>query len=236
MSTDTKRLTKLEQVKDALRGSDVWYVEEATEGGDAWFGEGVAARVSLMADDGNFLVAVIPCSSDDRGPGDEPWSEFVSSVSARGYVLRQDALNCGLHRLIVLMILPDDRTVHDGVSEAIASRARADFRTLILPSIDLSDGYFTSELRKARAAIGPLPTDKFLAELEESTLAEYLDESMLSDGRSRLAHDYAKGLLDDIQSMLRGDDSRDGEDWPAVRAVIAQCMAAAGVSTTEEMP
>ena len=221
---------RLEQIKGALKG-DVWDVGEATEGGDAWFGEGVAAKVRLMADNGNFLVAVIPCTGS--GAGDEPWSEFVSGVAARGNVLRQDALNCGLHRLVVLMILPENEAVRGKLSAALASSSRAEFRTLILPSIDLNNTVFVAELRKSLATIGPLSIDKFLVELDESTFAAHVDVNMLSDGRSRLANDYAKGLVTDIQSLL-GGEKREGEDWSAVGAVITRHMEEAGVSTLEE--
>jgi hypothetical protein len=211
---------------------DVWLV---ASDGDAWFGDGNAADVELMADDGNFLVAVIPCNSRDREEEREPWSQFVGRLRARGNVLRQDTLNCDIHRLVVLMVLPENNTIRDEMVEAISSDTRAEFRTLLLPSRELDEDAFVEEIRRVRLALGPLPAEKFLGKVEEERLAESVDADLLPEGRGPMADDLAQGVLEDIRLLLRGDTWGPEENWPSTRAAIARRAQGLQNSTKDEL-
>jgi hypothetical protein len=173
-----------------------------------------SVQLRLMADDGNFLVALFVCSIGGRANDELTWDEAVRDLQVEGYRMRRTTLDAGIHRLVVQMILPDDDEFHLALSSRLAAskEGAGQFRTVLLPPASHVDSDFRQAYARRRAAIGPLPCNQFLHPIDETDLAE-----LVGDVLDKVAGPFQESVGEDLATFLRKGDWEAGSNWPCTR-------------------
>lgn len=84
----------------------------------------------LMGDDGNLLLSVISASRMDGGPHADAWSRFSNEgIRVLGSLLHRAAVDYGIHRLLLILVVPEDNDVYESLSTEL-SNARYAFTRL----------------------------------------------------------------------------------------------------------
>lgn len=171
-------------------------------------------QLRLMADDGNFLVAVFTCSRDGRANDEATWDEAVRDLQVEGNRIRRTTLDAGLHRLVVQMILPDGEDFHLALSSRLSAskEGAGQFRSVLLPAASQTESDFRQAYTRRRAAIGPLPSREFLHPIDEADLAE-----LVGDVLDKISGPFQECVREDLATFLRKGVWEGGSNWPCTR-------------------
>lgn len=164
---------------------------------------------ALMADDGNFLIAVVPVLAERQAQSD---GKFARDIDLLGNMLRRAALNLGLHRLVVLLVLPENESVLLAVPSAFTKEkpGAGRFRVVVLPHAEVAEAEFEEGLRLRRAVVGPLPAEPFLEDIDEVQLAQYLPEVI---GDMDPPKEMREAIQADLEALLRGQTDVEQNRW-----------------------
>lgn len=181
-----------------------------------------SATLRLMADDGNFVVALLVCDRRENESDEVFVRETARSIRIQGSQIRRATLDAGIHRLVALMILSADQVTRDHLMREIPkiTEGMGQFRVIMLPAVNAFESAddFAVALRLRRAAIGPLPSDRFLHETDEAELVRLVG-SMLEQVPLRFREPVRK----DIEMFLQtGAWSEDGP-WLNTSESLEHC-------------
>ena len=177
---------------------------------------GSSPKLCLMADDGNFIVAVFACRKD-------PISNTVNArkpakiLRINGHMIRRTTLDAGIHRLVVQLVLADGPELHLALSKELpqSKDGPGQYRSVLLPHAAKSRDQFSQSYHDRRAAIGPLPSIAFLEPIAEAELAEYVGEAL-----DTLLSPFQACVHDDVVAFLRDGKWEETSPWPSTRQAL----------------
>ncbi|WNG56066.1 hypothetical protein F0U59_15835 [Archangium gephyra] len=179
----------------------------------------------LLGDDGNLLLAVVAASRKDGGKDIDSWGRFANDgIRVLGSLLHRAATDYGMHRLLIVLLLPEDNEVADGLSSALASShyTVGQFRVVVLPHCAQPDAVFQSQVEERMRLFSPFPSLPFLEPAADLDLADYVEQAL--DGGVYESSPFREEVEQDIKLFLSNGEWESGREWPNVMQVLSARM------------
>lgn len=175
----------------------------------------------LLLDDGNLLLALISATSKDGGQTDESWARFANSnIRMLGNLLHRAALDYGMHRLLLVLVLPDSQDIARCLTAELA-KARytaGQFRIILLPHRNQETPDFQQQLESQLNLLSPFPLEPFLEPIAQSELAGYVSD-VFGDG-SYKDSPFRIAVEQDLKTYLQSGAWAHEKEWPAITSLL----------------
>jgi hypothetical protein len=206
---------------------DLWYPDANAPGGffEPQQGKSLLRAPLLMGDDGNLLLAAISALRSDGGPRADAWSRFANEgIRVLGSLLHRAAIDYGIHRLLLILVVPEDNEVYESLSTEL-SNARytaGQFRIVLLPHRSQATEDFQQQLEQRLELLSPFPESPFLKPIDASDLADYVEEAFLKGSHRENA--CRQEVEQDLKAFLKVGSWAGGRRWPDVTKLIEAKM------------
>lgn len=176
---------------------------------------------SLLGDDGNLLLSVITAPANG-GKIAGSWTRFANDgIRLVASLLHRAAADYGMHRLLVILVLPETLDVAEKLSAEIASSriTSGQFRLVMLPHCDQPNDSFQKDLADHLKLFSPFPKAPFLEPTAAVDLAAYVEEAFI--GGSYESNPFRREVEQDVKAFLStGSWDPGSRPWPTVTRLI----------------
>ncbi|WP_147469433.1 hypothetical protein [Corallococcus sp. AB045] len=208
---------------------DIWQPNIESSGGFLEpSGRTIRCPPRLMGDDGNLLFAVVYAPSIEHPQKTDTPSPIVRDIRLLGNLLQRAASDYGMHRLLLILALPD--TLESG--ETLASQladARfklGQFRVIILPHLNQEFASFELALKEKFELFSPFPEKAFLHKIESSDLPTYAVGVLASGAHQN--NPFRSPVESDIQLFLKHGDWPNATSWPETTRALDSILLPTG--------